>query len=84
MTTETALRPGSSLLTICINNMRENVISAIEDAQKNGLHVELPESIDVDLPLDIHGLPAGFGTRREEIAARLKTTLLLKRANSAD
>jgi hypothetical protein len=69
-------RHPKSILGMVLENMKQNVISGIEEAQAFGVDCEMPDFIDVDMAIDSNGLPCRDG---DVCAARLKTRIKLSR-----
>jgi hypothetical protein len=63
-----------SILGMVLENMRQNVISGIKEAQDFGVDCKMPEFIEVDMGLNSDGLPCRDG---DLCAARLKTKIFL-------
>ena len=63
-----------SILGMVLENMKQNVISSIKEAQDFGVDCKMPDFIDVDMAIDSNGLPCRDG---DICAARLKTRIKL-------
>ncbi len=62
------------ILETYLSLIRHNVREGIKAAQDAGLEVQIPTQIEIEMPLNICGLPVNQG---EPVAARLKTILTL-------
>jgi hypothetical protein len=57
-------RRPKSILVFVLQNLRQNIITSIKEAQSFGLIENPPEFVEVNIPLDMCGLPC---TKKEEI-----------------
>ena len=62
------------ILETYLSMIRHNVREGIKAAQDAGLEVQIPTQIEIEMPLNIYGLPVKQG---EPVAAKLKTILTL-------
>lgn len=62
------------ILSMALDNIKNNVIKGIEKAQAAGVNCEPQKTIEVDLALDMNGIPC---SERSMCSARIKTTIIL-------
>lgn len=68
----TELKKAPAILTMQLENMRKNVITALKQSQDRGIVFEFPNSIQIKIPLDINGLPCESCERAGILEMELK------------